>query len=70
MKALNLINLYNAEINKSSLSNVRGGTDVKCNCAHGEPAVSVYAQAPGGDILCVCPDSVSYVSTKNKSGNN
>jgi hypothetical protein len=70
MKALNLINLYNAEIKKSSLSNVRGGTDVKCNCGHGDPAVSVYAQAPAGDILCVCPDSVSYVSTKNKSGNN
>jgi hypothetical protein len=69
MKALNLINLYNAEIKKSMLSNVRGGGDVKCNCGQGSPAVAVYAQAPGGDILCLCPDLVSYNSTKNKSGN-
>jgi hypothetical protein len=68
MKALNLINLYNAEITKSSLSNIRGGDDVRCTCGHGSPAVAVSAQAPGGDLLCVCPDTVSYVSTKNKSG--
>jgi hypothetical protein len=70
MKVLNLINLYNAEIRKSSLSNVRGGSDIKCNCGQGSPAVAVSAQAPGGDLLCVCPDTVSYVSTKNKSGKN
>jgi len=69
MKTFNLINLYNAEIRKSNLSNIRGGSDIKCVCGSGTPAVSVYQQAPGGDNLCICPDGPSYNSTKNKSGN-
>jgi hypothetical protein len=68
MKPFNLINLYNAEIKKSNLSNIRGGTDVKCFCGNGAPAVAVFQQGPTSDI-CICPDSTSYNSTKNKSGN-
>ena len=68
MKAFNLINLYNAEINKSKLSNVRGGTDLKCVCGNGSPSVTVYAQSPGGTV-CACPEGPNYNSTKNKTGN-
>jgi len=68
MKAFNLINLYNAEIKKSNLLNVRGGIDVKCICGSGSPSVTVFQQSPAGDI-CICPDSASYNSTKNKVGN-
>jgi hypothetical protein len=68
MKALNLFNLYNAEITKSSLFNIRGGDDDKrCTCGHGSPAVAVSAQAPGGD-MCVCGDPSVYNSTKHRSG--
>jgi len=68
MKALNLINLYNAEIKKSNLSNVRGGTDVKCICGTSNPAVSVYAQGPPTSEVCLCPEGPNYNSTKNKTG--
>ncbi len=68
MKAFNLINLYNAEIKKSNLSNVRGGADIKCICSTTAPAVTVYQQSPAGDI-CLCPDGPNYNSTKNKAGN-
>lgn len=68
MKAFNLINLYNAEIRKSNLSNIRGGADIKCVCSTGSPAVTVNQQAPGGNV-CVCPDGPNYNSTKNKTGN-
>jgi hypothetical protein len=70
MKALNLINLYNAEIKKSLLSNVRGGADVKCNCGNNAPSVAVYSQVRGGDTVCLCPDGPNYNSTKNKTGMN
>ena len=68
MKAFNLINLYNAEIRKSNLSNIRGGSDVKCLCGTGSPSVTVFQQSPPGDI-CICPDGPNYSSTKNKTGN-
>ena len=68
MKAFNLINLYNAEITKSNLSNIRGGSDVKCICGTNAPAVTVYQQSPSG-TLCLCPDGPNYSSTKNKTGN-
>ncbi|MEI6884928.1 MAG: hypothetical protein WCO02_10600 [Bacteroidota bacterium] len=66
MKALNLINLYNAEINKSRLSNVRGGTDLKCICSTTAPAVTVYSQGPSNEV-CACPDGPNYNSAKNKN---
>ena len=69
MKALNLLNLYNAEIKKSMLSKIRGGADIKCTCGSNAPSVSIYAQAPGGDTICLCPDGPNYNSTKNKTGN-
>ncbi|MCX6283437.1 MAG: hypothetical protein NTW31_04270 [Bacteroidetes bacterium] len=68
MKAFNLINLYNAEIQKSNLSNVRGGTNVKCICGNSAPAVTVYSQSPGTEV-CLCPDGPNNNSTKNKNGN-
>ncbi|TRZ76280.1 MAG: hypothetical protein D4R97_01000, partial [Bacteroidetes bacterium] len=64
MKSFNLINLFNAEINKTNLSNVRGGGDVKCICGNGAPSVTVFQQSPAGEI-CVCPDGPNYSSTKN-----
>ncbi|MCX6287366.1 MAG: hypothetical protein NTY96_09650 [Bacteroidetes bacterium] len=67
MKAFNLINLYNAEIKKSNLSNVRGGTDVKCICGTNTPAAAVYSQGPTGEV-CLCPDGPNYNSTRNKTG--
>jgi len=69
MKAFNLINLYNAEISKNNLLNVRGGADVKCICGgYNAPAFSVYNQGPSNEV-CLCPDTASYVSTKNRAGN-
>ncbi len=68
MKTFNLISLYNSEIRKSNLSNIRGGSDIKCACGTGSPAVTVYQQAPS-ENLCLCPDGPNYSSTKNKTGN-
>lgn len=67
MKAFNLINLYNAEIQKSNLSNVRGGGDIKCVCGTSNPSVTVFQQSPVGEI-CVCPEGPNFSSTKNKNG--
>jgi hypothetical protein len=54
MKTLSLVNLYNAEIKKNMLSQVKGGSDYKCICGVNNPYVSIkQAGGPIGD-LCYC----------------
>jgi len=63
MKRLSLVNLYKAEIKKSTLAQIKGGDDVKCTCSVSNPVVITrQSGGPTGDY-CVCSSN-----TNNSSG--
>jgi len=70
MKKLSLVNLYKAEIKKSMMASIKGGTDVKCTCAVNHPVVTT--RESGGPIgtYCVCEISeANSVALQNKAIN-
>ncbi len=70
MKRLSLVNLYKAEIQKSMMSQIKGGTDVKCNCAVNNPIVTT--REAGGPIgnYCICNiNDASSAGVQNKAIN-